>query len=111
MAITISIDGWRRLGVLLAIPVRSNGWHDSKQKDQDTTWRLLVASAAADHHVLLGCSVLIGPDASVMTSWLWNLLNVGVALVGYHLAAFTIDWKVWGRKRMQVCACWCNQHW
>lgn len=53
--------------------------------------------------ILFCCSVLIGPDASVMTSWLWNLLNVGVALVGYHLAAFTIDWKIWGRKRMQVC--------
>jgi len=37
-----------------------------------------------------------------MTNWLWNLLNVGVALVGYHAAAFSIDWKWWGRKRMQV---------
>ena len=46
--------------------------------------------------------MLIGPGASVMTSWLWNLLNVGVALVGYHAAAFTIDWKCWGRVRMQV---------
>ena len=48
------------------------------------------------------CSILVGSDASVMTNWLWNLLNVGVALVGYHAAAFSIDWKWWGRKRMQV---------
>ncbi len=48
------------------------------------------------------CSILVGPNTSVMTNWLWNLLNVGVALVGYHAAAFSIDWKWWGRKRMQV---------
>jgi hypothetical protein len=48
------------------------------------------------------CSILVGPNASVMENWLWNLLNVGVALVGYHAAAFFIDWKWWGRKRMQV---------
>lgn len=48
------------------------------------------------------CSILVGSNALVMTNWLWNLLNVGVALVGYHAAAFSIDWKWWGRKRMQV---------
>lgn len=48
------------------------------------------------------CSVLTGSDTSVMESWLWNLLNVGVALVGYHAAALSIDWKWWGRVRMQV---------
>lgn len=37
-----------------------------------------------------------------MTIWLWNLLNVGVSLFGYHFAALSIDWKWWGRKRMQV---------
>ena len=37
-----------------------------------------------------------------MENWLWNLLNVGVSLFGYHFAAFSIDWKWWGRKRMQV---------
>ena len=51
---------------------------------------------------MLACSILVGPDASVMTSWLWNLLNVGCSLVGYYLAAFMIDWKWYGRKRMQV---------
>jgi len=30
-----------------------------------------------------------------MTNWLWNLLNVGVSLFGYHFAAFSIDWKWW----------------
>jgi len=37
-----------------------------------------------------------------MANWLWNLLNVGVSLFGYHFAAFSIDWKWYGRKRMQV---------
>ena len=48
------------------------------------------------------CRILVGPNASVMTNWLWNLLNVGVSLFGYHFAAFSIDWKWYGRKRMQV---------
>ena len=47
-------------------------------------------------------SILVGSNASVMTNWLWNLLNIGVSLVGYYLAAFMIDWKWYGRKRMQV---------
>lgn len=46
--------------------------------------------------------ILVGPNASVMTNWLWNLLNVGVSLFGYHFAALSIDWKWWGRKRMQA---------
>jgi hypothetical protein len=29
-----------------------------------------------------------------MTGWLLNLINLGVSLVGYYLAAFTIDNKV-----------------
>ena len=72
--------------------------------------------------VMSYCSILVGSNASVMTSWLWNLLNIGVSLVGYYLAAFMIDWKWYGRKRMQVghylstfpscfhrCLC-CSQH-
>lgn len=39
---------------------------------------------------------------SVMITWLWNLLNVGVELVGYYLASFLIDNKLYGRKWMQV---------
>ena len=39
---------------------------------------------------------------SVMTNWLWNLLNIGVELVGYYLASFMIDHKLYGRKWMQI---------
>lgn len=68
---------------------------------------LLTLLANAEVCVILlsqhvGCSVLTGANTSVMEAWLWNLLNVGVALVGYHAAAFSIDWKWWGRVRMQV---------
>ena len=37
-----------------------------------------------------------------MDKWLWNLVNIGCELAGYYMAAMTIDWKLWGRKRMQV---------
>lgn len=37
-----------------------------------------------------------------MISWLWNLLNIGVELVGYYLASFLIDNKLYGRKWMQI---------
>lgn len=36
-----------------------------------------------------------------MGGWLWNLLNIGVSLVGYYMAAFLIDHKFYGRSRMQ----------
>ncbi|EMC93447.1 hypothetical protein BAUCODRAFT_95153 [Baudoinia panamericana UAMH 10762] len=39
---------------------------------------------------------------SVMVNWLWNLVNVGVELVGYYLASFLIDNKLYGRKWMQI---------
>lgn len=38
----------------------------------------------------------------VMTTWLWNLLNIGVALIGYYLASFLIDNKLYGRKWMMI---------
>ncbi|KAK3709682.1 hypothetical protein LTR37_010709 [Vermiconidia calcicola] len=45
----------------------------------------------------------LNPDnKSVMTNWLWNLVNTGVALVGYYLASFCIDNKLYGRKWMQI---------
>lgn len=45
---------------------------------------------------------VLSPNShSVMTGWLWNLLNVGVSLTGYYLASFLIDIKFVGRKRMQ----------
>jgi hypothetical protein len=47
---------------------------------------------------------IISPGATnnVMTTWLWNLVNIGVSLCGYYLAAFLIDHKFYGRRRMQV---------
>lgn len=48
---------------------------------------------------------IISPETArsgnVMTGWLWNLLNVGVSLLGYYLASFLIDHKLYGRKTMQ----------
>ncbi|KAI9747587.1 MAG: hypothetical protein M4579_007434 [Chaenotheca gracillima] len=46
---------------------------------------------------------VISPDnKSVMEGWLYNLANVGVSLVGYYLASFLIDNKLYGRKWMQI---------
>lgn len=39
-------------------------------------------------------------DKSILTGWLWNLVNVGVSLVGYYMASFLIDNKIYGRKWM-----------
>ncbi|KAH8820364.1 putative inorganic phosphate transporter C8E4.01c [Xylogone sp. PMI_703] len=39
-------------------------------------------------------------DNSVVTGWLWNLVNVFVSLAGYYLASFLIDNKLYGRKNM-----------
>jgi MFS family permease len=38
----------------------------------------------------------------IMKYWLYNLISVGCELVGYYLAAFLIDHKFYGRKRMQA---------
>jgi hypothetical protein len=46
-------------------------------------------------------AVLSPNNKSVLTGWLWNLVNVGVSLCGYYLASFLIDNKFVGRKRMQ----------
>jgi MFS family permease len=46
-------------------------------------------------------AVLSPGSHSIMTGWLWNLVNVGVSLCGYYLASFLIDIKFVGRKRMQ----------
>ena len=45
-------------------------------------------------------AVLTPGNKSVMTGWLYNLLNVGVSLLGYYLASFLIDNK--------LCQCLCN---
>jgi MFS family permease len=47
-------------------------------------------------------SVLTPGNKSVMVTWLWNLLNCGVELVGYYLASFMIDHKLYGRKWCQI---------
>jgi MFS family permease len=44
---------------------------------------------------------VISPHATVVDGWLWNLVNVFVALAGYYLASFLIDNKLYGRKMMQ----------
>ena len=61
-----------------------------------------VLRLVLEYMLTMPCRILTGPQASVMENWLWNLLNVGVSLFGYHFAALSIDWKWWGRKRMQV---------
>lgn len=46
---------------------------------------------------------VLSPDTdSLMPGWLYNLLNVGVSLVGYYMASFLIDNKLYGRKWMQI---------
>jgi len=47
---------------------------------------------------------VIEPNATknVIVNWNWNLVNVGVELVGYYMAALLIDHKFYGRKRMQI---------
>jgi hypothetical protein len=47
-------------------------------------------------------ATITGGTSSVMVNWLWNLLNIGVSLVGYYLASFLIDNKNYGRKWMQI---------
>jgi len=39
-------------------------------------------------------------SGNIMTSWLWNFVNIAVSLCGYYLASFLIDNKFVGRKRM-----------
>lgn len=45
-------------------------------------------------------NALLPGNKSVMVGWLYNLINVGVSLVGYYLASFLIDNKFYGRNRM-----------
>lgn len=46
--------------------------------------------------------VLTPDNKSVMVGWYYNLINVGVSLVGYYLASFFIDNKLYGRKWMMI---------
>ncbi|KAJ5666935.1 hypothetical protein N7462_011344 [Penicillium macrosclerotiorum] len=47
-------------------------------------------------------AVISPATSSIMPTWLWNLVNVGVSLVGYYLASFLVDNKLYGRKWMQT---------
>ena len=47
-------------------------------------------------------SVISPHGDKVMNTWLWNLVNVGVSLVGYYLASFLVDYKMYGRRNMQI---------
>ncbi|KAI9682913.1 MAG: hypothetical protein M1829_006349 [Trizodia sp. TS-e1964] len=53
-------------------------------------------------------SVLSPGDKSVITGWKYNLINVCVSLVGYYLASFLIDNKLYGRKWMQIVGFLCD---
>lgn len=45
---------------------------------------------------------VISPSSGLMTNWLWNMVNIGVELAGYYMAAWFVDNKLYGRKWMQV---------
>jgi hypothetical protein len=46
---------------------------------------------------------VIRPDSknNIIPNWEYNLLNVSISLVGYYMACFMIDNKLYGRKTMQ----------
>ena len=46
--------------------------------------------------------VILPKDKSILPGWEYNMINVTVSLVGYYLASFLIDNKLYGRKRMQI---------
>jgi len=46
--------------------------------------------------------VITNNSPSIMPGWLYNLINIGVSLVGYYLASFFIDNKLYGRKHMMT---------
>ncbi|KAF2754071.1 phosphate:H+ symporter [Pseudovirgaria hyperparasitica] len=52
--------------------------------------------------------VLTPGNNAVMVGWLYNLINIGVSLVGYYLASFLIDNKLYGRKWMMVVGFFCD---
>ncbi|KAL4402746.1 transmembrane transporter [Malassezia pachydermatis] len=45
--------------------------------------------------------LITGPGGTFSTTWLYNLINVGVQLPGYYMAALLVDHKLYGRKWMQ----------
>ena len=49
-------------------------------------------------------SIITGSGGKLQVTWLYNLINVGVQLPGYYLAAFLVDNKFYGRRFMQAFA-------
>lgn len=47
-------------------------------------------------------SIITGGTATLGETWLWNLVSIGVSLVGYYMGALLIDHKLYGRKWMQA---------
>ena len=47
-------------------------------------------------------NIITGGSSSLETTWIYNLINVIVSLVGYYLAAILMDHKQYGRKWMQA---------
>lgn len=47
-------------------------------------------------------SIITGGSATLGETWLWNLVAIGVSLVGYYMGALLIDHKMYGRKWMQA---------
>ncbi len=45
---------------------------------------------------------ILSPDATILVNLLWTLLNSGIALIGYWLAACVIDNARVGRLRLQL---------
>ena len=45
---------------------------------------------------------IVSPNSTILGTWLWNLVYIGCALVGYYLAAFLVDNKLYGRRWMQA---------
>ncbi|WFD31076.1 hypothetical protein MSPP1_002107 [Malassezia sp. CBS 17886] len=46
-------------------------------------------------------SLITGSEGALQVTWLYNLINVGVQIPGYYLAALLVDNKMYGRKWMQ----------
>ena len=47
-------------------------------------------------------NVITNNSKSILPTWLYSLINIGVELVGYYMASFLVDNKLYGRKWMQV---------
>ena len=45
---------------------------------------------------------ILSPNATILVNLLWTLLNSGIALIGYWLAACVIDNVRVGRLRLQL---------